>query len=454
MELKVKPVLTYGVYQRREATSWRPWGGIQTEEDAQEEVRRIEGELGDLASKASFPLKVFPVSPLKSAEDLSGVKEELSSSDVTLIYAAGGGGNILEELVSSSRWSIIFVRHRSGPLYLWYEIVHPAFLRKRSDEFRQPGVDVDDVVVDSYDEVLWRLRALYGLKKTLGSRIISIGNPGGWGIGGRAVTLAQEKWKLEIKTVPYPELEERLKKAKSDENIVRQAHQQADEYLSQEGVTLQTDRKFVDNAFILYRVFKDLMEELSSEAITVGGCMGTILPIAQTTACLTLSLLNDEGYLAFCESDFVAIPSGILLHHISGKPVFLNDPTYPHDGVVTLAHCTAPRKMDGERYEDVKIMTHFESDYGAAPKVDFRRGQEVTVIVPDFEEKVWVGFKGEILDAPLLPICRSQVDVKIEGDWRRLLREMRGFHWMMCYGDYLREVGYALKKVGIEWVVI
>jgi len=22
---------------------------------------------------------------------------------------------------------------------------------------------------------------------------------------------------------------------------------------------------------------------------------------------------------------------------------------------------------------------------------------------------------------------------------------------MICYGDYLREVGYALKKVGIEW---
>jgi len=309
-------------------------------------------------------------------------------------------------------------------------------------------------VVDSYDEVLWRLRALYGLKKTLGSRIISIGNPGGWGIGGRAVTLAQERWSLDIRTVPYPDLAKRLEKAKGDEDIVRQAHQQADEYLSQEGITLQTDRKFVDNAFILYRVFKDLMEELSSEAITVGGCMGTILPIAQTTACLTLSLINDEGQLAFCESDFVVIPSGILLHHISGKPVFLNDPTYPHDGVVTLAHCTAPRKMDGKTYEDAKIMTHFESDYGATPKVEFRKGQEVTVIVPDFEEKVWVGFKGKILDAPLLPICRSQADVEIEGDWRKLLREMRGFHWMMCYGDYLRETGYALKKVGIEWVTL
>jgi hypothetical protein len=28
---------------------------------------------------------------------------------------------------------------------------------------------------------------------------------------------------------------------------------------------------------------------------------------------------------------------------------------------------------------------------------------------------------------------------------------MPGFHWMTCYGDYTREVGYALKKVNIEW---
>ena len=107
-----------------------------------------------------------------------------------------------------------------------------------------------------------------------------------------------------------------------------------------------------------------------------------------------MSLLNDEGYLAFCESDFVVIPSGILLHYISGKPVFLNDPTYPHDGVVTLAHCTAPRKMDGARLSAARILTHFESDYGAAPKVEMKIGQICTNLVPDFDCKKWVGFDG------------------------------------------------------------
>ena len=46
---------------------------------------------------------------------------------------------------------------------------------------------------------------------------------------------------------------------------------------------------------------------------------------------------------------------------------------------------------------------------------------------------------------------RSQIDVTIKGSTEQLLEEMKGFHWMTCYGDYLRESGYALKKVGVDW---
>jgi len=45
----------------------------------------------------------------------------------------------------------------------------------------------------------------------------------------------------------------------------------------------------------------------------------------------------------------------------------------------------------------------------------------------------------------------SQIDIEIDGDWRKLIEDKQGFHTMICYGDYLREVGYALKKVGIQW---
>ena len=177
------------------------------------------------------------------------------------------------------------------------------------------------------------------------------------------------------------------------------------------------------------------MKQADCRAMTINSCMGTIMPMSETTACLPLSTLNDDGYLAFCESDFVVIPSGMLLANISGKPMFLNDPTYPHDGIITLAHCTGPRKMDGKKLEPVRILTHFESDYGAAPKVEMRKGQKVTNIVPDFASKRWVGLSGEIVDSPFLPICRSQIDVRFTCDSLKLAERMPGFHWMTIYGD-------------------
>ncbi|MBM3334109.1 sugar isomerase, partial [Candidatus Sumerlaeota bacterium] len=373
--------------------------------------------------------------------------------DVLLIFGAGAGGDVLEALASPNRPTVIFVRHRTGPAYLWYEIVHPRFLRKTVDEFGQPGVDVHDVVVDNYGEVLWRLRALKGLRDSMGQKIIAIGNAGGWGAGGRkAADNARERFHMEIVPVSYEELDKRIKKARADSKRTAKAEADTKALLRQRGISLHCDRQFVVNALLLNDVFKDLMAENNTDAITVLSCMGTIMPVTETTACLPLMLLNDEGYMAFCESDFVVIPSGILLHHISELPVFLCNPTYPHEGVITVAHCTAPSKMDGRHSERTLIMTHYESDYGAAPKVEMRKGQTITLLDPDFGGKRWLGFRGKVVGSPYLDICRAQQDVAIEGDCTKLMEEMRGFHWMVCYGDYRKEVAYALKKAGIGWL--
>jgi len=447
--LKVQPVLMYDTPKRREATSWRNWGGIQTEQDAGMETTRISAELAKMAKNADFSVDIRPVLGVRNAEQAAEVAK--GDHDVLIIYAAGGWQ--LERLLKPDKWNIIFLRHDPGPAYLWYEIIHPRFLRKTVDEYAQTGIENQDVVTDSYDELLWRLRALYGLKSTLGKKIVAIGGAGGWGAGGRtAPDRTRELWKMEIIDYPYRDLAPRIAAAMQNADLVKYCKELARRYLRPFGVKLNTTREFVDNAFVLNEVFLDVMDELQTDAMTINACMGTIMPMSKTTACLPLSLLNDAGYLAFCESDFVVIPSGVLLHYISGKPVFLNDPTYPHDDTVTLAHCTAPRKMDGRHLERVKVMTHFESDYGAAPKVEMRIGEKCTNIVPDFASRKWVGFEGTIIANPFEAICRSQVDVKINGDCAALVREMKGFHWMMSYGNYMQETGYALRKVGVDWL--
>lgn len=159
----------------------------------------------------------------------------------------------------------------------------------------------------------------------------------------------------------------------------------------------------------------------------------------------SVAIENSHGHVR--AASFRAVLSGIrdcplaLLAH------------YPYDGIFFVAHCQAPRRMNGRDYEPPTIMTHYESDYGTACKTHYLKGQEVTVLIPNLRCTQWQGFRGKIVGSPSYPACRSQMEIAIDGDWQRLLREMQGFHTQIVYGDYTREVGYALKKLGgqITW---
>lgn len=452
--LKVKPIFIYNVPKRREQWSWRHWGGIETPEQADEEVVRIRGELDQLKASADFPVEFLPLAAIRAARELDE-SPDVQEADTLLVFAAGGGGGDYNAIGNLKKNTILFVRYRSGPVYLWYEIVSPRYLRQHTDTLQTVGIDEQDVVVDRMDEVLWRLRALCGLKNTVGTRIVAIGGLGGWAQPRDEVErLVEDRWKFDVRTVDYPQLGELIQAARADQAVVQRSKQRAAEYLAIPHTMMDTEKAYLENCFLLEEVFRRLMKEADCGAITVNHCMGTIIPASETTACMTLSTLNDAGFQAFCESDFVVIPSGILLSRISGLPVFLCNPTFPHEGLMTLAHCTAPRKMDGKTMEPTRIMTHFESDYGAAPKVDFPKGQLLTNIMCDFKAERWVGLLGEVVDHPLLPICRSQIDIRFTCDSQRLAERLQGFHWMVSYGDYLREMGYALKRTPIKWEVL
>ncbi len=454
LPLVVKPVLTYEIPSRRDKTSWRSWGGIQTEQDAATEIARIQGEIKSLNSRADFPVSFLPVAGARTIQDLNNT-QDLEQADMFLIYAAGGGMNMFDVLNKMGKNIIFFCRYNSGPVYLWYEIISPRYLRQHTDKLAVAGIDDNDVVIDSQDELLWRLRALTGLKNTVNSRILAVGGPGAWSQPLETVMkTVKEKYKLDIQTVSYEELGKLITEARKDNSILSGARTQADDYLRDAAIKLETDRRYVENCFVLAEIFKRLMYKFNCRAITVNNCMGTIMPLAETTACLSLSILNDTGYLAFCESDFIVVPAGILMANISGLPSFLNDPTYPHNKTITLAHCTAPRRMDGKKLHPARILTHFESDYGAAPKVEMLVGQAVTNIMPDFAFERNVGLPGKIIANPFHDICRSQIDISFDCDSKIVAEQMPGFHWITVYGDYLKEAEYALKKIGIKLEIL
>lgn len=454
-KLKVRPVFMYSLATPKEMTSWKSWGGVQTEPAVAEETARIQAELDKLAAQAEFGLELLPLAKVSTVEGARKLADQ--TWDVTLVYACTGRGELLQACLGLQPDALVFVRQRSGPVYYWYEALSTEYLR--TDSAAQPAAappaparpHVQDVVVDDCAELLWRLRALQGVKNFRGTRIVALGGP--WGkYAPDAPQRSRERFGLQIIDLSYDDFAPRIRAALADRERVAQAERWAQSYLALPHTTLRTERKFVVNAFVLYRLFKELMRENAAPAFTVKSCMGTILPMAQTTACLSIELLNDEGLIGLCESDFVIIPASLLLRYVAGKPIFLHNSTFPHQAMVTCAHCTCPRRLDTRTYEPVQVLTHYESDFGAAPKVEMPLGQEVTFIDPEYSKARWLGFKGIVKDNPAYDICRSQQDVLIEGDWKKLVPEVRDSHWVMVYGDYLREVGYAARKLGLQWV--
>jgi hypothetical protein len=447
--LRVKPILVYDRPTRGDRTSWRNYGDIHTPAAAQEEADRIVQELGQLVVQAEFPLEVLPIDVFDSQARLEQVA--VADTDLCLVYAAG----------YVSHWPLptpmlMFVRHRSGPFYLGFEIAHWRFLRGNGDTLARPDYDADDVVVDSYEEMLWRLRSWYGLKNARGTRMLTIGGLAAYSAPAQehGPRVARELWDYDFVNVTDEQFTQKLAAARSNQQILEGIERQTLDLLALPNVTLQTDRKFVYNSFLALHAVRELLQETGAGNFGFAHCMGHgQITMLDTPACLVLSLANDEGYTAFCHTDLSHTLPGVLLRWIASRPAFVCNTHVPHQGLFFVAHCQAPRRMNGRDYEPATIMTHYESDYGAACKTHYQIGQVVSVVVPNLACTHWQGFRGQIVGAPSYPACRSQMEIQIDGDWHRLLHEMQGFHAQIVYGDYTREIGYALKKLGgrITW---
>ncbi len=447
--LRVKLALVYQIPTRQEKTSWRWYGGVQTMDDVNKEAARLQKDLAELAAASDFPVEFLPLTlvgdPAQAKEVAAG------DQDVTLIFGACGYGHELPHLLANSKApAVLFLRHRTEPNYCQHVSTHAIFLRHWTDSAVETNMDVHDVAIDDYDEVLWRLRALYGLKNARGTKMLAIGgvmhySPVGTEYGEKH---AKEVWDYTIEPITLEQFGKRLEKARTDRKVVEAVEAQTKQLLGQPNVTLLTERKFVFNSFMALQVAKALMQETGATNFGFGPCMAReVISLLDTPPCLVLALANDEGYTAYCHTDLTHTVPGVLLRWIAGKPTFVSNSHFPHDGIYTVAHCAAPRKMNGRDYEPTQLMTHYESDYGAATKVAYTKGQIVTVIIPSLDCSKWQGFRGTILDVPSRPACRSQMDIRVDGNWRKLVNDHVGFHVQVCYGDYLREVGYALKKM-------
>jgi L-fucose isomerase-like protein len=294
------------------------------------------------------------------------------------------------------------------------------------------------------------------LKNSRGTKMLTIGGLVAYSAPAQehGPRVAKELWDYSFVDVTNEQFTQRLNAARADQRVARDVEEQTAALLQLPNIKLETDRKFVFNSHMAMHTVRQLLQETGASNFGFSSCMGHAqIAMLDTPACFVLSLGNDEGYTAYCHTDLSHTMPGVLLRWIAGRPTFVCNSHFPYDGIYFVAHCQAPRRMNGRDYEPATIMTHYESDYGAACKTHYTKGQVVTAVLPNLACTKWQGFRGTIIGTPSYPACRSQMEIQIDGDWRRLASEMQGFHTQIVYGDYTREIGYALKKLGgqIAW---
>ena len=204
------------------------------------------------------------------------------------------------------------------------------------------------------------------------------------------------------------------------------------------------NKEKVNQSYYIYSALKRLVKKYNLDGLTIK-CFDLIDDF-KATACLALSLLNDEGITAACEGD---VPALITMHIVSkttGKPTFMANISNLSlkDQSMILAHCTVPLGMTNKYSLD----THFESGLGIAIKGHMPE-EDITIvkIPPSFKQKDLLILSTKIKENLSLPnFCRTQIKVELkEEDIFYLIHKSFANHVVVAYSDIMNDLFLVLQ---------
>jgi L-fucose isomerase-like protein len=188
----------------------------------------------------------------------------------------------------------------------------------------------------------------------------------------------------------------------------------------------------------IYQGLQDLVlgEHLDALSLRCFDVIGDI----DTTGCLALARLNDEGIIAGCEGDLVSTVTMMWLRDLVDEVAWMANPSRanPVDDTLWLAHCTVPPSL----VSNLRLDTHYESDRGVGMHGEFAPGPITVVRVGGNEmERLWLA-EGEILHPGDEPdLCRTQVEISLQdGAVSELLQDPLGNHLVMIRGHYAARI--------------
>jgi len=382
-------------------------------------------------------------------EGKSVVKELLSKNpDVFAVLVTGGTERIVQFTFRDVDIPIILLAcDRANSL--------PAAL-EMLPRLREMGKDVKLIFAKEYDEDVSRAfesflatrKAVRRLKETT---LGVFGSPSPWLIECTTdYRLLEDKLGLTIKHIDL------LTLYKEHQEVSRSAAEDvAKRIVDSVGGLKEPSYETLVEATKMYLATKKIVEKERLDALTVK-CF-EIIPIVNNTMCLTVSKLIDEGVIAGCEGDINAAVSMIILNYLTNQPVWLANPAsvdYERN-TITLAHCTVATSLISDP-KKIILRSHFESGRGISIQGPVRKGKVTLIRLGGPRLDNMMILSGEIVDTDMNYgyMCRTQVEVKLNGSAVNFLDESLGNHLAMVPGDVVQRLVEVCDLLQIRPVMI
>ena len=259
------------------------------------------------------------------------------------------------------------------------------------------------------------------------TRIGLIGGASGWLIASGIDRETVEKtYGACFQDIDLQELESGFAAVAEDDPAVEKVCSRMEAFL-----TGDRTRDDLREAARMYLTLKALCVKYNLKALTLK-CFG-ILNSCRTTACLALSLLNDEGIVSGCEGDIPSLWTMLYARYVFNQPAFMANPASSNrkECTVDFAHCTIPLAM----VHGYRLPSHFESQTGIGIAGSVPSGRyRILKISGEALDQYYETTGDLIMNTNVPQRCRTQIRFRFdsEEEFDRFFRISKGNHIILC----------------------
>lgn len=347
------------------------------------------------------------------------LKENVRVSPLTLFFVESGGTEAL--FVSK-------MRNYPAPYYfiVLNENNAIASMMEISSYLSKSGIQFETFINE--DEIVHNITTLvcaYNAKyKMIGKRLGVLGNPSSWLIASNVnYKQVKNRFGFDVIDINIDELYKFIEKP------YRIEYPSCYSELSKKN---PFEDRLLFEAILVYNGLKRIITKHNLYGLTIR-CFDLVKKY-KVSACLALSILNDEGYIAGCEGDVPTLITMAIVKCLTSRTSFmanLSSVDYRKSEFV-FAHCTIPMSL----CKQFSLDHHYETNESLAIKGDMYHSP-ITVVKLSPSLNTLRVISGEVLDNLSSPcFCKTQVKVRLNYDIDSFITSHFGNHSVIVYGRY------------------